>query len=145
MSEPRSNERSFFSPGTRIEGELEIQGEVTLQGEIRGKVVGTGLVTIGEQAAVEADVFAPAVVVEGTLRGEIRAGERLELRRTARVRGSIRAPRLRIEEGALFEGECRMSPPEAERSEGLFSAEKRPAGPDAAPTTRASATNAAQR
>jgi cytoskeletal protein CcmA (bactofilin family) len=102
-------ERSFFSPGSRIEGNLEIEGEVTLQGQISGKVVGTGLVTIGEQASVRANVYAPAVIVEGTLRGEIHARDRLELHRSSKVHGLIRAPRIRIDEGAFFEGECKMS------------------------------------
>ena len=110
-------ERSFFSPGSRIEGNLEIEGEVTLQGQISGKVVGTGLVTIGEQANVRANVYAPTVVVEGTLRGEIHARDRLELHRAAKVTGLIRAPRIRIDEGAFFEGECKMSSGEAARTE----------------------------
>lgn len=116
MSDART-ERSFFSPGSRIEGNLEIEGEVTLQGQISGKVVGTGLVTIGDQANVRANVYAPTVVVEGTLRGEIHARDRLELRRAAKVNGIVRAPRIRIDEGAFFEGECKMSAGEAARSE----------------------------
>ena len=109
MSEPLSTERTFFSAGTRIEGTLELDGEVKLEGQIKGKVSGTGVVIVGEHANLEADVFAPSIIVHGVVRGEVHATDRLELHRTARVKGMIRAARIRIDEGAAFEGECRMT------------------------------------
>ena len=117
MSEPRLTDRSFFSPGTRIEGNLEIEGEVKLQGQISGKVAGTGVVIVGEQANVRANVSASTVIVHGVVRGEIQARDRLELHSTARVQGLLKAPRIRIDEGALFEGECRMASPELAKTE----------------------------
>jgi cytoskeletal protein CcmA (bactofilin family) len=113
MSEPLSTDRTFFSAGTHIEGTLELDGEVKLEGQIKGKVTGTGVVTVGEHANLQADVFAPVVIVHGVVRGEMHATDRLELHRTAKVKGSIRAARVRIDEGAIFEGECRMAPKEA--------------------------------
>jgi cytoskeletal protein CcmA (bactofilin family) len=116
MAEPL--ERTFFNAGTRIEGTLELDGEVKLEGQIKGKVSGTGVVVIGENANLQADVFAPSVIVHGVVRGQIHASDRLELHRTAKVKGMIQAARIRIDEGAAFEGECRMT--------GKESAEKRP-------------------
>jgi cytoskeletal protein CcmA (bactofilin family) len=113
MSEPLSTDRTFFSAGTHIEGTLELDGEVKLEGHIKGKVTGTGVVTVGEHANLQADVIAPIVIVHGIVRGEMQATDRLELHRTAKVKGSIRAARVRIDEGAIFEGECRMTPKEA--------------------------------
>ena len=40
--------------------------------------------------------------------GDIIASEKLELTRTARVIGNVQAPRLVIEDGAIFEGACSM-------------------------------------
>lgn len=111
-------DHSFFNPGTRIEGDLEIQGDVRLDGQIEGKVIGTATVTVSEKATVKANIHAPTVVVDGSVRGELHARDRLELHRTAKVTGALRAPRLRIDEGALFEGECRMAPSETARSAG---------------------------
>ena len=112
MSEPFSTERTYFSPGTRIEGTLVLEGEVKLQGHIKGKISGTGVVTVGEQAQVDADIAAPTIIIHGNVRGAVQATERLELHRSAKIRGKIRAPRIRIDEGAMFEGECRMGAPE---------------------------------
>ena len=109
MNEPLSTERTFFSAGTHIEGTLELDGEVKLEGHIKGKVTGTGVIIIGERADLQADVFAPSIVVHGMVRGQIHASDRLELHRTAQVKGVIQAARIRIDEGAAFEGECRMA------------------------------------
>lgn len=110
MAEFVGSDRSFFGPGSRIEGNLEVEGEVRLQGSIQGKVTGSGIVTIGEQATLQANVSAPTVIVQGTVRGEIHARDRLELHKTAKVQGLIRSSRLRIDDGAQFEGECKMAP-----------------------------------
>jgi cytoskeletal protein CcmA (bactofilin family) len=110
MAEIVPSDRSFFGPGSKIEGNLEIDGDVRLQGVIQGKVSGSGTVTIGDQATVQANVFAPTVIVQGLVRGEIHARDRLELHKSAKVYGVLRAARIRIDEGAQFEGECKMAP-----------------------------------
>lgn len=140
MSELRPAERSFFSPGTRIDAAIEVEGEIKLQGQISGKVAATGLLTVGEQADVKANLSAPMIVVQGVVRGEIHARERLELHRTARVQGLIRAPRVRIDEGALFEGECKMAPAEPARTEPTKLDERRPAAPPPASAAAPAAT-----
>ena len=114
MNEPAATDRTFFSAGTRLEGTLEVDGEVSLDGKVNGKITGTGLVTIGEHADLQAEVSAPTVVVHGTVRGEIHATESLQLHKSAKVKGVIAAARLRIDEGAVFEGECRMGTAAAE-------------------------------
>ena len=46
--------------------------------------------------------------VSGTVRGELRGKERVEITATGKVWADITTPRLMIEEGALFEGRCSM-------------------------------------
>jgi len=116
MAEFAPSDRSFFGPGSRIDGSLEIDGDVRLQGSIQGKVTGSGTVTIGDQATIQANVFAPTVIVQGMVRGEIHARDRLELHKSAKVFGLLKASRIRIDEGAQFEGECKMAPAAAEAS-----------------------------
>jgi cytoskeletal protein CcmA (bactofilin family) len=128
MTEPVSNDRTFFSAGSRIEGTLELEGEVKLDGQISGKVAGTGVIVIGEHANLQADVSAPMIVVHGVVRGELRATDRLELHRTAKVKGVISAPRLRVDEGAVFEGECKMAIKDAAKVDAPRAEEKRAGG-----------------
>ena len=116
MADNVPSDRSFFGPGSKIEGNLEIDGDVRLQGVIQGKVSGSGTVTIGDQATIQANVFAPTIIVQGLVRGEIHARDRLELHKSAKVYGMLRAARIRIDEGAQFEGECKMAPAEAPKT-----------------------------
>ncbi|MBI2964217.1 MAG: polymer-forming cytoskeletal protein [Deltaproteobacteria bacterium] len=143
MSEPLSTDRTFFSAGTRIEGTLELDGEVKLEGQVKGKVSGTGVVTIGEHANLQADVFAPTIIIHGIVRGEIHATDRIELHRSAKVKGVIHTPRIRIDDGAVFEGECRMGPqdakPEPVKAEAAKPEERRSAPPAASPPAAAPA------
>ncbi len=133
MSEPLSTERTFFNAGTHIEGTLELDGEVKLEGQIKGKVSGNGVIIIGERADLQADVFATSIVVHGKVRGQMHASDRLELHRTAQVKGMIQAARIRIDEGAAFEGECRMTAKDAAKSD-----EKHPAPVTRTPPTTGS-------
>jgi cytoskeletal protein CcmA (bactofilin family) len=66
---------------------------------------------IGERAVLQADIRAGRVVVNGEVTGNLRAMERIELKRTARVFGDVEAPVVVVEEGVLFEGHCRMAKP----------------------------------
>jgi len=127
MSEPLSTDHTFFSAGSRIEGTLELEGEVKLEGNITGKVSGTGVVVIGEHANLQADVSAPTIIVHGVVRGELHAADRLELHRTAKMKGVIRAVRLRIDEGAVFEGECKMATKDTAKADAPRPEEKRAA------------------
>jgi cytoskeletal protein CcmA (bactofilin family) len=47
-------------------------------------------------------------VIHGTINGDIIATQRLELGRAAKVNGNIQTPSLIIEQGAIFEGSCKM-------------------------------------
>jgi cytoskeletal protein CcmA (bactofilin family) len=47
-------------------------------------------------------------MIHGTINGDIIATQRLELGRAAKVNGNIQTPSLVIEQGAIFEGSCKM-------------------------------------
>ena len=55
-----------------------------------------------------AEIDADSVTVEGTLDGDIVAQETVRLMPGCEVTGNIRAPRINIEEGAMFKGNIDM-------------------------------------
>jgi cytoskeletal protein CcmA (bactofilin family) len=59
---------------------------------------------------VEANVEVACAKINGTVNGDINATGRIELGRSARVHGNIQTPALIIEDGAVFDGNCRMQP-----------------------------------
>lgn len=116
----------FVGGGTVLSGEAVFKGMLRVDGHLTGRITsenGTLIVSSGGQ--VDADINVATAKVNGIVNGDIVARERLELGRTAQVYGDIRAPVLVIDEGAVFEGNCRMKTAEAapEKSESLSAKE----------------------
>ena len=92
-----------------FDGELTSNEDLQFDGTLKGHLnVREATLTIGEGATVEADVRAKQVVVLGSVKGSIAAGDRIELTATAKVTGSLTAERVLIAEGASFSGRVDM-------------------------------------
>ena len=61
---------------------------------------------------MEADIDCGVVSIQGTVHGHIQGREKIELLAGSRVRGTLVSPRLVIEDGAFFQGECETVSPE---------------------------------
>ena len=68
----------------------------------------SGTLIVGELGEVEADVLVAVAIIDGRVRGNIHATERVELQSHARVIGDIESPAVAIHPGAVFEGQCRF-------------------------------------
>jgi cytoskeletal protein CcmA (bactofilin family) len=97
--------------------QFEFEGTLRLDGHLTG-VVGspTGTLIVSETAELQANIFVATAIIDGLVRGDIRATERVELGSQAQVIGNIETPALAIQPGAMFEGQCHFlpSPREAE-------------------------------
>ena len=98
-----------IGPSIKIKGDVSGDEDLLIQGKIEGKVkLGKHNVTIGSDGHVKADVHGRIVVVEGQVEGDLHAKEQIVLRHSARVEGSIAAPRVTLEDGAVFRGGIEM-------------------------------------
>jgi cytoskeletal protein CcmA (bactofilin family) len=92
-----------------IKGELSGAEDLTLEGQLEGKVsFPQNVLTIGTSARVNAEVVAKAVIVLGQLTGNVTASERFELRTGGTMQGNLKAPRIAMADGAVFEGKVEM-------------------------------------
>ncbi|HYP52503.1 MAG TPA: polymer-forming cytoskeletal protein [Pyrinomonadaceae bacterium] len=99
----------FVGGGTVLTGEVVFKGMLRVDGHLSGSVRSEkGTLIVSSGGLVDADTEVAVARVNGTVNGDIVASERLELGRTARVNGHIQTPALAIEQGAIFEGVCRM-------------------------------------
>jgi cytoskeletal protein CcmA (bactofilin family) len=99
----------FVGNGTTLTGEANFKGMLRVDGHLSGRVSsqdGTLIISSGGQ--VDADIEVSVAQIYGTVNGDIIATKRIELGRVARVTGNIQTPALVIEQGAIFEGSCRM-------------------------------------
>jgi cytoskeletal protein CcmA (bactofilin family) len=99
----------FVGNGTVLTGEATFRGMLRVDGHVTGRVTSEdGTLIVGTGGQVDADIEVAVATVNGTVNGDIIAAQRLELGRAARVNGNIQTPQLIIEQGAIFEGSCRM-------------------------------------
>ncbi|MEW6777430.1 MAG: polymer-forming cytoskeletal protein [Bdellovibrionota bacterium] len=106
---------AILDQGTQYEGKLIFEGAVLINGKFDGEISSKDHLIIGEQGKVSADIDVGSIQISGEVTGTIRASQRVELLPTARLRGELQVPphALRIEQGAVFEGTCKMQAPAA--------------------------------
>jgi cytoskeletal protein CcmA (bactofilin family) len=100
------------SGGTaRLGASLHVKGEITgnedlsIDGSVEGLVhLQDRKLTIGASARVTADVIAREVVVYGNVKGNLRARDRIEIKKDGSVVGDLTTARIMIEDGAYFKG-----------------------------------------
>ncbi len=99
---------NMISPGTVINGSLSTKNDVRISGRVDGEVQADGKVILANDGYVNGNINAGEADVAGTVEGELNISDRLLLRQTARIKGDIQTKILLVEEGAVFEGACRM-------------------------------------
>lgn len=103
---------STASSGTaRLGGSLHVKGEITgnedlhIDGSVEGLVqLEDRKLTVGASAKVTADIIAREVVVYGNVKGNLRARDRIEIKKDGSVVGDLTTARIMIEDGAYFKG-----------------------------------------
>jgi cytoskeletal protein CcmA (bactofilin family) len=98
----------FMDEGTEFIGELRFRDTFRIDGKLTGKVVSDHTLIVGESGQVEAEIDCAVISIKGTLSGRVHARQRIELLAGARVQATLVSPRLVIEEGAVFQGQCDM-------------------------------------
>ena len=102
---------AVIGPSIQIDGSLKGDEDLLIQGRVKGTVeLKNNSVTIGESGQVTADIYAQTIAVEGRLDGKLIASERVMIRKTAQIKGTIIAPRVTLEDGARFNGSIDMDP-----------------------------------
>ena len=99
----------FLDKGSHLKGELVFEETFRIDGRFEGKIPSGSELILGDSAEVEAEIHVDRVSINGAFRGTIQAKERVEIHPRARVTGDIETAVLSIEEGAFFQGSCRMA------------------------------------
>ena len=104
----RDEINAFLGKNTEFEGKLSFKGAVRIDGQFKGEIVSEGTLIVGQSAQVESDVHVSRIVISGEFKGNIFANNRIEIHAPGRVFGNLQAPVVVIDEGVVFEGNCRM-------------------------------------
>jgi cytoskeletal protein CcmA (bactofilin family) len=99
----------FVGNGTTLTGEANFKGMLRVDGALSGRVSSAdGTLIVSTNGRVDANVEVAIAQIFGTVNGDIVASKRIEMGRVAKVTGNIQTPALVIENGAVFEGGCKM-------------------------------------
>ena len=103
---------TVLGANSTMEGVLRSNANVRLDGAFTGTLEITGNVLVGETAKINADINAKNISIAGAVRGNV-SGKKVQLLRTGRIWGDIRATALTTEEGAFIDGKITMVSHEA--------------------------------
>jgi cytoskeletal protein CcmA (bactofilin family) len=86
---------------------------VRIDGAFKGEIKSDDTLIIGDGAEVNAEIDVATVIVRGgTVHGNVRASNAIEIHAPGKLIGNIHSPSLFIERGVEFQGSCRMDPVE---------------------------------
>jgi len=94
-----------------MQGTLRFDDPVNLR--INGKFEGTldtkGMLMVGERADIRANITGESISIAGQVNGNIKSAKSLKLEPKAKLNGDVETPSLTMAEGAVLNGNLRMS------------------------------------
>lgn len=99
---------TILGKGSQFEGKLNFEGTLQIEGVFNGEIRSDSVLVVGDGAKVSAEIEVGTIVVNGEVRGNVRAKNSVEIKKPGRLYGNIFTPSLTIEKGVLFEGSCKM-------------------------------------
>jgi cytoskeletal protein CcmA (bactofilin family) len=109
LSDKTSSTPTFVGVGTELVGRLRCQGDLVVGGHAQADCEVVGSFTLSEGGSWEGRLQAANAVIAGDVVGDIVVAEKLEIRKTARIRGSVTARSIAVAQGARIDGEMSVT------------------------------------
>jgi cytoskeletal protein CcmA (bactofilin family) len=100
---------TYIAPSTKIVGTITGQGPYVFCGTVEGDCEINGPLTLAEGGRWKGTLKASDIIIAGTVEGDVIARERVEIAGTARVAGSLSGNSIAVAEGAVIEGEIKVT------------------------------------
>lgn len=105
---------TLIGAGTRIIGDVHFTGGLHVDGYVKGNVdappTSGATLSVSDGGVIEGSVAVPNVVLNGAVKGDILAHERVELGMTARVSGNVYYGLIEMAMGAAINGKLIHEP-----------------------------------
>ena len=109
ISDSGSRQMTYIAKGSKIAGTLTGEGAYVFCGDVEGDCAIKGPVTLAEGGRWTGTLRATDVVIAGTVEGDVIADNRVEIAGTARIVGSLSGMSIAVAEGAVIEGEIKVT------------------------------------
>jgi cytoskeletal protein CcmA (bactofilin family) len=98
-------EVAHIGKSVKVKGELSGSEDLYFDGEVEGSVdLCEHTLTVGPNGRIRANILAREIIVHGKIEGNLRASEKVELKKSCVLTGDISTQRIVIEDGAFFRG-----------------------------------------
>jgi cytoskeletal protein CcmA (bactofilin family) len=102
---PTARNLSFLGPSLEIKGKVSGEEDLQIDGKVEGPIALQGQKLIaGRSSQLHSEISAREVIVYGKVQGNVRAQDRVEIKKDGSVLGDISTSRISIEDGAYFKG-----------------------------------------
>jgi len=103
---------AHIGKSVQIKGELTGNEDLYIDGQVEGTIeLREHNLTIGPHGRVQANVNAKEVILHGSLKGNVRAVDRVDIRKSGSLVGDVVAARVCIEDGASIKGSVDIQKP----------------------------------
>jgi cytoskeletal protein CcmA (bactofilin family) len=92
-----------------VSGDVQSVSDIRIDGTINGNLSCQAKVVIGALGKVNGNINCQNAVIEGKVLGNIESQQILDIRNTAHIEGDIVSSKLILEDGAYFNGQCKMT------------------------------------
>jgi len=99
---------TILGRGSEFEGKLQFEGTLQIEGVFSGEIISDSVLVIGKDALVKAEIDIGTIIINGEVRGNIRAKQSVEIKHPGRVFGNLETPALTVDKGVIFEGNSKM-------------------------------------
>lgn len=97
---------TIIGHGAVVEGALTVPHGIRVDGHLKGDLRSAGMLIVGEDGVIEADVKVRDATISGKIIGDVDADGKIHLKTQAVLLGKIKTRLLVVEEGAVFRGNC---------------------------------------
>jgi cytoskeletal protein CcmA (bactofilin family) len=117
--------KAYLGSDATFKGTLSFEGTVRIDGKFEGQVKTNDTLVVGETGEIDADVEAGTVICKGIMRGTIIANNKIEMYPSSKIVGNVQTPAMKIELGAILDGNCNMTGRDSNKIINLVKDEKK--------------------
>jgi len=115
---PAAKSQSVIGGNIKFRGELIGTEDIHIEGTVEGTIIMEGHnLSIGSQGTIDANVHANNITINGNLNGDVLADELISIKKSAKVKGNLIAPRIQLDDGGKFRGSMDMIDNEQEKKD----------------------------
>ena len=103
-----SNISSILGPEVEIKGDVSVSGDLLIYGTVHGNIISKGSVNSAKGSLIKGNVTAKNASISGKIEGDLEITSKVILGTDSYLTGNLKAAIITIEEGAKFDGMCRM-------------------------------------